>query len=119
MVRCKDGSEHWVPLKSMKEHFPVQTAEFAKSRGIHDEPDFACWVPFTLRKRDGIISAVKCRVTKLTHEYGTEVPMSIEHAIEINKKNGNRFWQEAIELEMKNVAVAFEILEDGSPAPVG
>ena len=64
LVRCKDGSEHWVPLKSMKEHFPVQTAEFAKSRGIHDEPAFAHWLPFTLRKRDGIISAVKARVTR-------------------------------------------------------
>ena len=118
-MRYKDGSEHWVPLKSMKEHFPVQTSEFAKSCRIHDEPAFAYWVPFTLRKRDGIISAVKSRVTKSTHKYGIEVPTSIEHAIEIDKRNGNRFWQEAIELEMKNVAVAFEILEDGSPIPVG
>ena len=54
LVRYIDGSEHWVPLKSMKEHFPVQTAEFAKSRNIHNEPSFAYWFPFTLRKRDRI-----------------------------------------------------------------
>ena len=58
-------------------------------------------------------------MVKSTHKYGIEVPTSIAHAIEIDKKNGERQWQEAIELEMKNVAVSFEILEDGAPIPVG
>jgi hypothetical protein len=46
----------------MKESNPVKTAKFSKARGIHHEPAFAWWVPYTLRKRDVIVSAVKARV---------------------------------------------------------
>ena len=52
LVRWKDNSESWVPLKDMKESYPIETAEFAKARGIVDEPAFVWWVPYTLRKRD-------------------------------------------------------------------
>jgi len=41
LVRWKDNSETWMPLKDMKESYPIETAEFAKSRGIDDEPAFA------------------------------------------------------------------------------
>ena len=37
LVRYKDGQEIWVPLKLMKENFPVETAEFATAKGIDDE----------------------------------------------------------------------------------
>ena len=32
-VQWKDGSSSWVPLKDLKESFPVETAEYAKSCG--------------------------------------------------------------------------------------
>ena len=106
-------------MKLMKENFPVETAEFSIAKSIGDEPAFAYWVPFTLRKRDRIIAAATGRVRKTTHKYGIEVPTSVAHAKEIDNRNGNRFWQEAIDLEMSNVAVAFEILDRDSPIPVG
>jgi hypothetical protein len=37
---------------------------------LDDEPAFAWWVPYTLRRRDIILSKVKARVRKTTHEYG-------------------------------------------------
>jgi hypothetical protein len=118
LVRWKSNAREWIPLKDMKESYPVQTAEFATSRGIHTEPAFTWWVPYTLRKRDVIISAVKARVRKTSHKYGKEIPTSIAHAYEIDKKNGNTLWGDAIKKEMTNVGVAFEILpEDGQPPP--
>jgi hypothetical protein len=119
LVQWKDGSETWVPLKDMKESHPVETAEFAKARGIDDEVAFAYWVPYTLRKRDVIIAAVKARARKVSHKYGIELPTSVEHAYELDKKNGNTFWRDAIKKEMHNVGIAFEILEDGENIPVG
>ena len=86
-------------------------AEFAKARGIADEPAFAWWVPCTLRKRDLIISKVKARIRRTTHKCGVEIPRDMEHAKELDAANGNRLWQDAIVEEMKNVGVAFEILE--------
>ena len=57
LVAWKDGSETWVPLKDRKESNPVDVAEFATARGIEDEPAFAWWVPYTLKK--GISSYTK------------------------------------------------------------
>ena len=36
-----------------------------------------------------------------------------EHAFELDRKNGNNLWKDALETEMYNIGVAFEILEDG------
>jgi hypothetical protein len=46
------------------------------------------------------------------------MPTSVAHAIEIDRKNGDRKWQDAIALEMVNVGVAFEVL-DSKPIPIG
>ena len=97
----------------------METAEFAKSRGIDDEPVFAWWVPHTLKKRNAIISAMKVRLRKTTHKYGIEIPTSVDHAMEIDRKNGNTMWKDALVLEMFNVGVAFEILEEGQTTPPG
>ena len=50
LVQWMDGSESWIPLRDMKESHPVETAEFAKAKGISDEAAFAYWVPYTLKK---------------------------------------------------------------------
>ena len=96
----------------------METAEFAKSRGIDDEAAFIWWVPHMLRKRNAIISAIT-RLRKTTRKYGIEIPTSVEHAMEIDQKNGNTMWRDALALEMFNAGVAFEILEEGQPAPAG
>ena len=119
LVKWKDGSESWMKLADLKEAHPVEVAEFAKARGIADEPAFAWWVPYTLRKRAVILSAVKHRVRKTTHKYGIEVPTSVEHARQIDRNNGNTLWIDALKKEMHNVGIAFEILEDGVKAPAG
>ena len=40
LVKWRDQSESWVKLAELKESHPVETAEFAKSRGIDDEAAF-------------------------------------------------------------------------------
>lgn len=119
LVKWKDGTEQWISLRELKESYPVQVAEFAVARGIQDEPAFSWWVPYTLRKRDRIISAVNSRVRKATHKYGVEIPTSVEHAQSLDEKNGNDMWAKAIKKEMYNVSVAFEILHNGKKAPPG
>lgn len=119
LVRWRDGTESWVKLCDLKEAHPVEVAEFAKARGLDQEPAFAWWVPYTLKKRNAILSAIKSRIRKTTHKYGVEVPKSIEHAYEIDRRNGNTTWRDAIKLEMFNVGVAFEVLEEGAKAPAG
>ena len=100
LVRWKDGSESWIHLKHLKKSHPVELAGYAKARGIDSGPAFNWWVPYTMRKRDIILSAVKSCLQKTTHKFGIEIPTSIAYAEQIDTKNGNHFWRDAIELEM-------------------
>ena len=42
-----------------------------------------------------------------THKYGVRVPRNVKEALEIDTKNVNTLWADAIGLEMKNNRVAF------------
>ena len=63
-----------------------------------------------LRKRDQIIAAVNLRVAKTTHKYGIEVPRTVAEALKLDVINGNDLWGNAIQNEMDNVKIAFDIL---------
>ena len=60
---------------------------------------------------------MKTRLQKTTHKYGIKIPTSVDHTMEVDRKNGNPMWRDALALEMFNVGVAFEILEKGQSAP--
>eukprot|EP00804_Cyclotella_cryptica_P009101 CCRYP_003177-RA/>CCRYP_003177-RA protein AED:0.23 eAED:0.23 QI:0/0/0/1/1/1/2/0/629 len=118
----KDGSTSWEKLSDLKESHPVQAAEYAVAQGIDREPAFNWWVPHVLKKRDSIIAQVKhrsARYLKRTHKWGLEVPQLVDDALAIDKRNGNTLWADAIAKEMKNVRVAFKILENGEKTPPG
>ena len=91
-------------------------AKFDVERGVSDEPAFFWWVPYALKKRDAIISAINTRVRKVTHKYGIEVPTEVEHAKELDMQNGNTIWMDAMAKEMYNVVVAFEVLDEREQA---
>ena len=118
-VEWKDGTTSWKPLKIMKEAVPVQVAEYAMRHGIASEPAFSWWVPYTLKKKDVIISAVNERVRKTNHKYGIRIPQSIVEAYRCDKENNNDLWRKAIAKEMKNVSIAFDIKGNGEQAPPG
>ena len=82
-----------IPLKDLKQTHPVEVAEYATANKISEEPAFAWWVCDVLQKRNHIISKVASRYWKTTHKFGIEVPKSVKHALEIDKRNGNRFWK--------------------------
>ena len=119
LVEWKDGTQSWVKLSELKESHPIELAEFAKARGLQNEPAFAWWVNYILKKRNAILSAVKARVKKKTHKYGIEIPRNLEHAMELDRLSPHPYWQEALNKEMYNVGVAFEIKDEGVPAPKG
>ena len=64
----------------------------------------------TLNKRDSIISLVKKRQTrylKKTHKFGVDMPKTVKEAAELDAKNGDTKWMDAILKEITNVRVAF------------
>jgi len=117
--QCKDGTTEWRRLVELKEAYPIQTAEYAVANKIDHEPAFSWWVPYTLKKRNRILNAVKKRYFRTFQKYGIELPKTVERALEIDKENGNTLWQDALAKEMKAVGKAFDFLNDGDPDPVG
>ena len=56
------------------------------------------------------------RYLKKTHKFGIEIPKTVKEAAELDAKNGDTKWMDAISKEMTNVRVAFDILKDGDRA---
>jgi hypothetical protein len=104
----------------MKEAYPVQTAKYAIANKLEHQTAFAWWVSTTLQRRDRIIAAaMKQRYHKRTHKFGIELPKTVKEALEIDRQTGTNHWREAVDLEMKNVGIAFYVLEDKDEIPVG
>ena len=98
---------------------PVEVSDFEASRGVDREPDFSWWVPYTLLFRDHIINVVNYRVKRVTHKYGVKLPCTVHEAYALDEKNGNTFWCDALNREMENLKVAFDILPEGKSPPPG
>ncbi len=114
----RDGSTSWENLADLKDSHPIETAKYAKILGIDHEPAFNWWAPHVLRKKDRIISFVR-KQNPCYLKLGIELPKTVKEALELDKKNCNTFWADAIAKEMKDVRVAFKILLDGQSAPIG
>ena len=100
----------------------MQTAEYAATNDIDTEPAFNYWVPHTLKKCESIIFIVKkqqTRYLKKKHKFGIDMPKTVKESAELDAKNGDTKWMNAITKEMTNVRAAFDILKDEDRAPIG
>ena len=113
-VQWKDGSTNWTALKDMKDYYPVDLADYEGTNNIQDEPAFAWWVPYMLRKRKRIIARLRSKYWEKNHKYGIWIPKSMKQSKEIDEENGNTLRMDVIRLKMKNVRIAFETYE-GDP----
>ena len=119
-VRWKDESTSWVDLKDLKDSHPVLLAEYAVANKLVSEPAFSWWVPYTLKKKDRIIKAMKKkRYFRKMEKFGLELPKTVQRALEIDRETGTKFWEEAIRKEVGTVKPALDIKEKGDTPPVG
>ena len=78
-----------IAIKAVKDLYPIKLEEYAIMASISHDPEFACWVSYTIRKRNCIILKLKAKYWKKKNKYGLEIPKSIAEAIRIDKENGN------------------------------
>jgi hypothetical protein len=93
----------WKDLKDIKESDPVYLAEYAVANKLVEEPAFKWWVPYTLKKRDQIIKAVKRRFHRKNKKFGMEIPHLVKRALEIDRETETDHWAVALAKEMKNM----------------
>ncbi len=75
-----------------------------------------------MKKRERIITLTKqrnARYMNRTHKFGIVIPKTIQEAFDLDCKNGNTLWADAIATELKDVRVAFKILDPSDPDPIG
>jgi hypothetical protein len=101
----------------IKESKPVEVDEYAAAKSFIDAPAFVCWAPHVLKKRSRIIAAVTKRYHKRNRKFGIEVSKSWDDCVILDKENDNTLWQDAARKEMKNVIIAFKILNGEESAP--
>ena len=77
LVRWTDGATSLVPLKDMKESYPVQTCEYSILVRSHEESAFAWWTPYVIKKSNRIIAKVKSKYWVKTHKFGIKVPKTV------------------------------------------
>ena len=118
-IEWRDWSTSWEQLSDIKEAYPVLVAKYSTTQELIEEPAFAWWFPYVLRKRDRIIAGVKAQVLKKRFTYGFEVPEIVAWAIKLNDINGNTLWQDGIEKEMTAVRAAFKTLNEEDQPPPG
>jgi Reverse transcriptase (RNA-dependent DNA polymerase) len=118
-VKWRDGSVTWERLATMKDGYPIETAEYAVSNKLQSQPGFNWWVSDTLRTRDRIISKVNTRYLRREVKYGIAVPKSVTEALKLDQESGTTHWADAIKREMKVILPAMKILDHGSKPPVG
>jgi hypothetical protein len=87
-------------------------------KNLQNAPGFVSWVPHVLNKRNRIIAAVTKRYHKRTNKFGIEVPKSWDNCIILDKENGNTLWQDPVRKEMKNVRIAFQVLNEDGDFPL-
>jgi len=63
-VTWKDGTTSYVPLREMKNTFPVETADYVIGNQLDKESAFSWWVPHVKHKRERMISKLGKSKTK-------------------------------------------------------
>ena len=66
-----------------------------------------------------IIAGVNMRISRVTHKDNVDLLTSVSHAKRLDEKNGNTLWIDAINKEMENLEVSFDVLECGTKIPLG
>ena len=73
-----------------------------------------------IKKRERIIDQIKARMRKPGRmKFGVKVPLTVEEALDIDEQNGNTLWHDAIEEDMNNSLIAFEVLDKDASVLVG
>ena len=105
-VKWKQGNYTYITLRSLMNHDMYATMLYAVRKRLADQPEWD-WVNDFVedtKKYQGLVCAMKTsRAFGPKYKFGVEVPRSIKHALEIDKRNGNDLWREAIQKELKQL----------------
>jgi hypothetical protein len=97
---------------------------FARNNNLLDKMPFCHFTQYC-RSNTAVDIARTLKVSTcpagIIYKFGIQVPKGIKNAIDLDKKNGNQLWQEAIKRELKQLTdyQTFKVLDSGEDIPTG
>jgi hypothetical protein len=97
---------------------------FARNNNLSDKMPF-CHLTQYCRSNTTVdiarILKVSTSTAGIKYKFGIQVPKGIKNAIDLDKKNGNQLWREAIKTELKQLTdyQIFIVLDSGEDIPTG
>ena len=107
-MQWKDGLTDWVAMKDIRDSHPLELSECEISSDIQHDIEFYLWVSFMVKKWGRIWREVKPNYRLITHNYMIQGHKFILEVKQINGNNNNTFWMYAIQINMKDIMVAFK-----------
>ena len=106
MIEWENGEITNEPLSVIAADDPVTCALYGDENNLLDKPGWKRFKRIAKRKKKMLrmLNQAKLRSyrTSPKYKFGYELPRNndYEHAVQLDKRNGNRLWQEATQLEM-------------------
>ena len=106
MIEWENGEITSEPLSVIAADDPVTCAIYGDENNLLDQPGWKRFKRLAKRKKKMLrmLNQAKLRSyrTSPKYKFGYELPRnnSYEHAVQLDKRNGNKLWQEATQLEM-------------------
>ena len=64
-----------------------------------------------------MVNKTKSRIRKGNTKFGITIPTTVREALELDRQNGNTYWQDAIAKEYRDINIASKLLGDGERIP--
>jgi hypothetical protein len=124
LVQWEDGSETYEPLTLIIKDDPVTCARYALDQDLLEVPGWKQLKRIATRekllKRMLKQSRLQSQRRSIRYKFGVQVPRTYKEALELDAKNGNTFWQEAVTREMdqiKEYQTFHDLGKNGKPLP--
>ena len=119
-----DGQSAWVQADAVKLARPRVIAQYVIDKDLFEHPDFQ-WVSkkYDWNKHKAqylrVFASQSAKGSKF--KFGVQVPHSPKHALELDKINNDKLWEESMqkELDQINDYKTFRVLEAEEPTPEG
>ena len=123
MIEWENGEVTAEPLKTIGADDPVTCALYAKENGLLDTPGWRRFKDLAKRAKKFLraVNQAKLRSynTAPRYKYGFEVPRNYKNAKDLDRRNGNTRWQDAVDLEMSQLDEYSTFKNNGPKIPAG
>ena len=116
-------NKQWLSMDDLRVHDPFLLTRYAHKHGLTNTSGWK-WTKAFLEAEsdfDQMVQAYKVSRYMKTFKFGVEVPQSTKQALEIDKRDGNKLWKEAMitEIDQLHAHKTFIVLEEHQPIPPG